>query len=38
MLGKKGTGKTTFLKILTGNEKDPTLKEKIPKLSVSYKQ
>ena len=27
MLGQNGTGKTTFIKMLAGKEKDPKLKE-----------
>ncbi len=27
MLGQNGTGKTTFIKMLAGKEKDPLLKE-----------
>ncbi|KRX00134.1 P-loop containing nucleoside triphosphate hydrolase [Pseudocohnilembus persalinus] len=35
LLGQNGTGKTTFIKMLAGKDKE--FKDKVPELSVSYK-
>lgn len=37
LLGKNGTGKTSFIKILAGKLKSNQLSENLPQLTVSYK-
>ena len=34
-MGENGTGKTTFIKMLAGKDKD--FKDQVPELNVSYK-